>query len=181
MKKVYAMVADGTEEGELLNVADILRRAAVDTEIVSISDRTVTSSHGVKLIADRVLSEVELTDCDLLFIPGGMPGSKNLAACESLVIAAKKLIAGGKRVAAICAAPALVLAEHGLLNGVRATCFPDFEGRMCGAVVTGARVETDGLITTARGLGCAIELGLELVKLLCGAELAAEIKRKIIF
>ena len=181
MKKVYAMIANGTEECELLNVVDILRRAAVDTEIVSISDRTVTTSHGVVISADRTIGEVNLTDCDLLFIPGGMPGSKNLAECAPLVGAIPKLLALGKRVAAICAAPSLVLAEHGFLVGKKATCFPAFEDRMPGAVLTGGRVETDGLITTARGLGCSIELGLELVSLLCGAEKSDEIRQKIVF
>ena len=181
MKKVYAMIADGTEECELLNVVDILRRAGVDTQIVSISDKTVTSSHGVVISADRTVSEVDLTDCDLLFIPGGMPGSKNLAACDKLISAIPKLLNSGRRVASICAAPALVLAEHGYLEGKKATCFPAFEDRMNGAVTTGARVQTDGLITTARGLGCSIELGLELVALLCGAALSAEIKQKIVF
>lgn len=181
MKKVYAMIADGTEECELLNVVDILRRAGVDTEIVSVSGKTVTSSHGVVISADRTVGEVELADCDLLFIPGGMPGSKNLAECGKLVSAVSDMIKSGKRVVAICAAPALVLAEHGFLEGKRATCFPSFEDRMCGATVTGTRVETDGLITTARGLGCSIELGLEIVSLLCGAELSAQISKKIVF
>ncbi|MCH5350844.1 MAG: DJ-1/PfpI family protein [Clostridiales bacterium] len=181
MKKIYAMVAEGTEECELLNVVDIARRAGIDTEIVSISGKTVKTSHGVVVTADKTVDEVNLTDCDLLFIPGGMPGSKNLADCDKLISAVGGMIKAGKRVAAICAAPALVLSEHGFLEGKRATCFPAFEDRMRGAVVTGGRVETDGLITTARGLGCAIELGLEIVSLLCGAELAAEIRQKIVF
>lgn len=181
MGKIYAMVADGTEECELLNVVDITRRAGLDTEIVSISTKTVTTSHGVILTADRTIGEVDLTDCDMLFIPGGMPGSKHLAECDKLISAANTLIKSGKRVAAICAAPALVLAEHGLLDGKKATCFPAFEDRMRGAVVTGARVEKDGLITTARGLGCSIELGLCIVAQLCGEEKAAEIRQKIVF
>ncbi len=181
MKKVYAVAADGTEEGELLNVVDILRRAGVDTEIVSIGESVFTSSHGVKIAADRTLGEVDLNSCDLLFVPGGMPGSKKLAECEPLISAIRALLGGGKKVAAICAAPALVLGEHGLIDGKRATCFPDFESRMGGAIVTGGRVETDGNITTARGLGCALELGLELVKLLCGEAKSAEIRQKIQF
>lgn len=181
MKKVYAMLAEGTEECELLNVVDITRRAGLDVEIVSISGKTVKTSHGVVISADRTIDEVNLTDCDLLFIPGGMPGSKNLAECDKLISAVGDMIKSGKRVAAICAAPALVLAEHGYLEGKKATCFPAFEGRMRGAVVTGSRVETDGLITTARGLGCSIELGLEITSLLCGAALSAEIRQKIVF
>ncbi|MCH5158768.1 MAG: DJ-1/PfpI family protein [Clostridiales bacterium] len=181
MKKIYAMIAEGTEECELLNVVDIARRAALDVEIVSVSGKTVTTSHGVVITADKTIDEVNLTECDLLFIPGGMPGSKNLAACGKLVSAVGDMLKKGKRVAAICAAPALVLAEHGFLEGKKATCFPSFEDRMCGAVVTKGRVETDGLITTARGLGCSIELGLEIVSLLCGEALSAEVRQKIVF
>lgn len=179
--KVIAMVANGTEECELLNVVDILRRAGVETQIVSIDGAEVVSSHGVKLIADATVENADLTDCDLLFIPGGMPGSERLGNNEKLITAIDKLLKSGKRVASICAAPALVLAAHGFLNGKKATCFPSFENRLTGATATGARVVTDGLVTTARGLGCSLELGLEIVKLLVGKEKADEIKEKIIF
>ena len=179
--KVIAMVANGTEECELLNVVDILRRAGVETKIVSIDGAEVVSSHGVKLIADGAVENTDLTDCDLLFIPGGMPGSERLGGNEKLIAAIDKLLKSGKRVAAICAAPALVLAAHGFLNGKKATCFPSFEDRLTGATVMGARVVTDGNITTARGLGCSLELGLEIVKLLVGKDKADEIKEKIIF
>lgn len=177
--KVFAMLADGTEEGELLNVVDILRRAQIDTSIVSVSGRTAESSHGVKIVADHTLDEVDLTDCNLIFVPGGMPGSTRLGECEKLIDAISTLLASGKRVAAICAAPAVVLGAHGFLEGKRATCFPGFEKYMHGARVTGERVVTDGQITTARGLGCAIDLGLELVSLLLGRQAAERIKEKI--
>ncbi len=181
MPKVYAMAANGTEECELFNVVDVLRRAGAVVEIVSIDGEKPMSSHGVTIVADRLIDSVDLADCDILFVPGGMPGSERLGACAALIDGIEHRIESGKRVAAICAAPAVVLGEHGFLRGKRATCFPGFEARMNGAVVTGARVETDGLITTARGLGCAIELGLELIKILFGEEKAEEIKRKIQF
>ncbi len=179
--KIHCMAANGTEEAELLNVVDVLRRAGADAAIVSIDGEEFTSSHGVKIKADAVIENVDLSDCDLLFVPGGMPGSKRLGACERLTRAVGDMLNKGKRVAAICAAPALVLGANGYLVGKKATCFPGFESEMRGATVTGARVTTDGLITTARGLGCAIELGLELVRLLFGADKAEEIKGKIQF
>ncbi len=180
-KRVYAMVANGTEEAELLNVVDLLRRAGIEVVITSVDGATVTSSHGVRLIADALIDSVDLTDADMIFVPGGMPGSKRLADTKKLIDAIGKMLDGGKRVAAICAAPALVLGAHGFLNGKKATCFPGFEAEMRGASVTGGRVETDGLVTTAQGLGCALELGLEIIALLLGKSTALSIKEKICF
>ena len=181
MIKVNAVMTDGTEEAELLNVVDILKRAGAEVNLVSIAGKTVTSSHGVTLTADGTLQDTELTDCDLLFVPGGMPGSKYLGECKALTSAIDGMLSAGKKVAAICAAPALVLGNNGFLKGKRATCFPGFEQYMVGATVTGARVERDGSIITARGLGCAIELGLELVSILFGKDKSDEIKAKIQF
>ena len=179
-KKVFAFVADGTEEGELINVVDILRRAGIDVKLVSIDGATVTSSHGVRLCADAVIADVDASEANLLFVPGGMPGSRRLGGCAPLVSAIRAALEAGKRVAAICAAPAVVLGANGFLTGKRGICFPGFESEMNGCeVVHGARVVTDGNITTARGLGCAIDLGLELVSLLYGADKAQEVKSKI--
>lgn len=182
MSKVYAMIADGTEEVECLAVVDILRRAGVDTVLVSVSGKQIIGSHKIKIKADASVDDVELTDADLLFLPGGMPGAKNLAACGKVMSAVDAMLKGGKRVAAICAAPAVVLGENGYLRGVKAVCYPGFEGGMRGAtVMSGARVVTDGNITTARGLGCAVELGLEIVTLLAGYHASEEIKSAIQF
>ncbi|MCH5160729.1 MAG: DJ-1/PfpI family protein [Clostridiales bacterium] len=181
MIRVNAVMADGTEEAELLNVVDILKRAGADVKLVSIAGKTVTSSHGILLTADLTLQDTDLSDCDLLFVPGGMPGSKSLGENNTLVSAIGDMLECGKKVAAICAAPALVLGANGFLRGVKATCFPGFEQYMTGAVVTGGRVEADGNIITARGLGCAIELGLELVAALFGRAQSDEIKAKIQF
>lgn len=183
MPKVYAMIANGTEEVECLAVVDVLRRAGAEVTLVSIEhDRTVTSSHGVKIVADAASDAVDLTDCDALFVPGGMPGSSRLAAYKPLVSAIGALLEKGKRVAAICAAPSVVLGANGFLRGKNAVCFPGFEDGMSGAnVQAGARVVTDGNITTARGLGCAIELGLELVGLLFDAKTANALAAKIQF
>lgn len=181
MIKAIAVMTDGTEEAELLNVVDILARAGAEIKLVSTAEKTVVSSHGVTLTADASLSDVKFDDCDLLFIPGGMPGSKRLGENKELVSAIEKTLARGKTVAAICAAPALVLGANGFLKGRKATCFPGFETYMTGATVTGARVQSDGNIVTARGLGCAIELGLELVAILFGKDMSDGIKEKIQF
>ncbi len=180
MYKVYAMIADGTEEVECLGVADVLRRAGVNTELVSVGGKTVTGSHGIVITADRTLDGTDLSVADMLFIPGGIPGTNVLAQCDKLIAAIGAALSDGKRVAAICAAPALVLGANGYLKGKKAVCFPGYEDKMLGAeVVRGARVVTDGNITTARGLGCALELGVELVRLIVGDKQADDIAAKI--
>ena len=180
MAKVYAMIADGTEEVECLTVVDLLRRAKIDVVLTSVDNKQIKGSHGVLIQADATIEEVSLSDADLIFLPGGMPGSEHLAACSKLVAAIGEQLRSNKRVAAICAAPAVVLGANGFLRGKKAVCFPGFEGGCIGAeIVTGARVVTDGSITTSRGLGCAVDLGLELIGLLIGEKTAQTVKSAI--
>lgn len=180
MAKVYAMIADGTEEVECLSVVDILRRSGVETVLVSVGEKKkVLSSHKVKIKADTTVDKVDFSDGDAIFLPGGMPGSENLSACETLIDALRQTLERGGRIAAICAAPAVVLGRHGFLEGKTVTCFPGFEQELKGAIYTHQGVITDGNITTARGLGYAIDLGLELARLLVGEEKAETVKAKI--
>ncbi|MCH5156136.1 MAG: DJ-1/PfpI family protein [Clostridiales bacterium] len=180
MPKVYAMIADGTEEVECLAVVDLLRRAKIDTALVSVDGKQVESSHKINIKADYTVGEVDLTAADLIFLPGGMPGSEHLAACGDLISAVDKQLKAGKRVAAICAAPAVVLGANGFLRGKKAVCFPGFEDGCIGAtVMPSARVVTDGNVTTARGMGCAVDLGLELIGLLIGKDKADAVKKAI--
>ena len=182
MIKAIAMIADGTEEVECLGVVDILRRAGVQTSLVAVGGKTIVSSHGVTITADKTVDEVDFGEADLIFVAGGLPGTRNLAACKPLINGIKQALSDGRRVAAICAAPALVLGANGFLKGKKAACYPGFEDNMTGAQIqSSARVVTDGNVTTARGLGCTIELGLELVRLLIGDGQADEIKDKIQF
>lgn len=178
MAKVYAFAADGMEEVECLAVCDVLLRAEVDVKLVSIMGRKeITGSHGFKITADELFEEIT-DDADVLFLPGGMPGTLRLTAHKGLAEMLKAHHAAGKRLAAICAAPS-VLGGLGLVKGHKATCFPGWEEKMDGAEITGAAVETDRLISTGRGMGCSIDLGLELVKLLVNEETAADLKKKI--
>lgn len=178
--KAFAMIADGTEEVECLAVVDVLRRAGIDTALVSVDGLTVTGSHGIKITADRVIADADFTGVDMLFVPGGLPGSERLGVCVPLIDGIKRVLDSGKRVAAICAAPANVLGANGFLRGVKATCYPGHEARMTGCNYTEERVVTDGQITTARGMGCTLELGLELVRLLKGEDAASALAEKII-
>ena len=178
--KAYAMIADGTEEVECLAVVDVLRRAGLHMPIVAVGGPTVIGSHGIKITADATLGEADISDADLLFIPGGKAGAAKLAESKPLISAIEKVLSRGGRVAAICAAPALVLGANGFLSGKRATCYPGFEQYITNAVVCGDRVVTDGQITTAKAMGCSVELGIELVRLVV-SEQAAEIIREQIF
>ncbi|MBR1681958.1 MAG: DJ-1/PfpI family protein [Bacteroidaceae bacterium] len=163
---IYLFFATGTEEIEALATADILRRAGLDVEIVSITgERTVTGAHGIRVEADALLDDVEFFDADLLVLPGGMPGATNLADCATLNERIRDHVIVGRPVAAICAAP-LVLGRLGLLQGKRATCYPGFEGELAGATCTGALVERDGQFITGKGPAAVFEFGYALVELL---------------
>lgn len=178
MAKVYAFVADEMDEVECLAVCDCLKRAKVDVKLVSIMGRNmVTGSHGFKIEADCLFEEIT-DDADVLFLPGGLVGTNNLKAHKGLAEMLKSHAAAGKRLAAICAAPS-ILGELGLAEGHRATCYPGFESQMKGADCRGDGVITDRLISTGRGLGWAIDLGLELIRLLVSEEEAEQIRAAI--
>ena len=166
---IAVILADGFEEIEALTPVDMLRRAGLDVKTVGLNAKIAIGSHKIPVICDLQPSEVELDKVSLVIFPGGMPGSLGLDASPftDKVIAAVN--ENGGRIAAICAAP-LVLGRRGLLDGKRATCYPGFEKELKGAIITDAGVVTDGNITTARGMGVALEFSKELITLICGKE-----------
>ena len=181
MKKVCVFLADGFEEIEGLTVVDILRRAKVEVSTVSIMDTLdIHGAHGINIKADQMFDEADFSVADMLVLPGGMPGTTNLAACGQLTEALKKADQEKRGIAAICAAPS-VLGDLGLLKGKKAVCYPGFEARLNGAEVLQIPVVTDGHITTSRGMGTAIAFALELVKRLGSAEQAQQIGSSIIW
>lgn len=164
---IAVLLAEGFEEIEALLPVDMLRRAGLNVKTVGITGKTVTGSHGIPVIADMLPDELPLSEITLAIFPGGMPGALNLDASpftDKVIEAVKK---NGARLAAICAAP-LVFGRRGLLDGKEATCYPGFEGELRGARVLSAPVVTDGLITTAKGMGAALEFSKELLKLTVG-------------
>ena len=174
---VYVLLAEGFEEIEALAPVDILRRGGVEVRTVGITGKTVCGSHGIPVIADILPSEVA-DDMEMLVFPGGLPGSDHLHASpesDRLITMAKEK---GAHIAAICAAPYL-LGLRGLLDGKRATSYPDekFRSRLLGADTCDERVVTDGLITTGMGMGAAQEFGLRLLALLAGEEAAEKIAK----
>ena len=161
---VYLFFATGTEEIEALGTADIIRRAGLDLQIVSITGkRIVTGAHGIRVETDVLLEDVAFFDADMLILPGGMPGAANFAACEDLNERIRDHAYLGRPVAAICAAP-LVLGRLGLLEGKRATCYPGFENELRGATCTGALVERDGQFITGKGPAAVFEFGYTIVE-----------------
>lgn len=127
-KPSYLFLADGFEEIEALSVVDVLRRAEVEIATVSITESTeVTGAHGIKVTADTTIGEIDPAEAEWLILPGGMPGSTNLHECAPLSEALKAHNAKGGKIAAICAAPAVVLAPLGILDGRKATCYPGMQ------------------------------------------------------
>lgn len=179
---VYMFLAEGFEEVEAIAPLDLLRRAGVQIETVSIDPdrRSVPGSHGIYVMADKSIDDINVSDAEMLILPGGAPGTVNLLECEKLMAMLDEAVSSGKRIAAICAAPAKILGAKGYLNGRVATCYPGLENMLSGAVFTPNSVVTDGNFTTSRGLGTACEFGIELVSVLCGREKAEEIRKSVV-
>ncbi len=176
---VYLFLADGFEEIEGLTVVDLLRRAEIKITMVSVTGNLkIAGSHNIKVEADGLFEDYDYKDAELLVLPGGMPGTKNLGAHKELVELLKKFRTEDKALAAICAAPS-VLGENGLLQGKKVTCFPGFEEKLIGAKATGARAVTDGNIITGKGMGTAIEFSLEIIRFLANNETAERIGKTI--
>jgi 4-methyl-5(b-hydroxyethyl)-thiazole monophosphate biosynthesis len=175
---IIILLANGFEEIEALTPLDMLRRAGLDVKTVGINGMTVTGSHGIKVVCDASPDDIDLFDVTMAIFPGGMPGSLNLDASPytNEVIAA--VTSNGGHLAAICAAP-LVFGRRGILNGKKATCYPGFENELIGAEITDIGVVTDKNITTARGMGVALDFAEELIKICLGKEKADEISKAI--
>ena len=181
MSRVGIFLADGFEEIEGLTVVDILRRAGIDISMISINGKKkVTGAHGIALDTDEDIVQCDPDKLDMLVLPGGMPGTTNLAACEKLTEALKKADQEKRGIAAICAAPS-VLGDLGFLKGKKAVCYPGFESRLTGAEVLAVPVVTDGHITTSRGMGTAIAFALELTKRLKDEETVKQVGRSILY
>ena len=187
MKQIAIFLAEGFEEIEGLTVVDILRRAGIAIDMVSITGSVkVTGSHGIEITADKTISATDFTKLDMIVLPGGMPGTENLYAhkglesCEALMKQVDAFAKEEKYLAAICAAPS-IYGHRGLLSGKRACCYPGFESHLTGAKVTAAEVSVDGHMITSRGMGTAIPFALAIVEAFCGKEKAEELSKSIIY
>ena len=180
-KTVLVPVADGSEELETICIVDVLRRAGANTILASVGKLEVNGSKGVKLFADRLFATCINETYDLIALPGGMPGSQHLSDCTGLIEALKRQRAEGRLYAAICAAPAVTLYPHGLLEGRRVTCHPNFAHLLSNAQLLDTAVVVDGNCITSRGAGTAVEFSLTLVEQLEGKEKAQEVARGMAF
>lgn len=180
MKKTLILLAEGFEEVEALTAVDLLRRAKIGCDMISLGDSdTVTGSHGIAVHADRRFSETDFDAYDGAILPGGMPGTKNLAADERVLALLRDFRDGGKLTAAICAAPT-VLAKAGLLEGRTAVCYPGMEEQLTGAKIGLESVAVDGSVITGRGMGTAIAFALALVRYYNGGEAAEALAESIV-
>ena len=180
MKKIAIHLAEGFEEIEAVSIIDVLRRAGFDVEIVSITGNLeVTGSHQIKITADQLFEDTDYSKIDMLVLPGGMPGAKNLKEHIGLAEQIINFNDNGKPLGAICAAP-LVLGNLGILKDIKATCYPGFEGELHGAIVTENDVELAGTVITGKGAGVAIDFALKIVEMFKGKEEANELARKMI-
>lgn len=189
--KAYIFLADGFEEVEALTTADLLIRAGINTILVKVPGGTedtaskckaVRGSHNIYVKPDKTLnsdiSASDLLDGDCIILPGGMPGTKNLAQNKDVINTIKNYSSSGKVIAAICAAPS-VLGSCGLLKGKKATCFPGFEDKLEGAAIMNTGAVSDGNIVTGKSMGSAVSFGLEIIKVLLGNDASEKTEQSI--
>ena len=177
---VYMLLGTGFEETEAIAPLDLLRRAGVDVLTVGVNGKTVYGSHKIGIEADITLEEMDLTNLDMIILPGGLGGVASVRASREAMQALSFAWNNGKFVAAICAGPT-VLADLGITDGKQATCYPGCESGMGSAqVVAGAACVRDGKLVTGTSAGCAIPFGLALIAALKGDEAANTIKNQIV-
>ena len=175
---VYILLAPGFEETEALVPADLLRRAGIETALVSLEGELVPGGHQIVVRADLTLDQLDLAQADMVMLPGGGVGVKNLGEDPRVEALVREAMEREIPLSAICAAPTL-LGRWGMLEGKKATCYPGMENRLTGAAAEAAGVVTDGRLITGRAAGSAVEFGLKLVEALAGEEKAQEVRHGI--
>ena len=182
MKKACVILAEGFEEVEAITPIDYLRRAGVEVTVLGVGGTSIRGSHDIRVEAEAALDEGSAAKAwDCVVVPGGGVGARNIAASREAVALIRAQAAAGGLVAAICAAPAVVL--HGgcnLLQGRRFTGYPGTEAQVTGATFVPDRVVIDGNLVTARGAGCAGEFARSIVAILVGKEAAADLASKVL-
>lgn len=172
---VYMFLADGFEEIEALSVVDILRRGGVEIETVSITDdKKVRGAHHITVFSDITADDIK--ECTCVILPGGLPGTTNLAASKKVEEKVRETYENGGIIAAICAAPS-VFYGYGILDGKKATSYPGYEEEMPLCNHTGTQVEVDGNIVTSKGAGTAHLFGFKLLEMLKNKETSEKIKK----
>ena len=175
---VYILLGPGFEEAEVVVPADLLRRGGVEVALVGLTGPEVTGSHNITLKADMTLDQVSPDHTQALMFPGGMGGVAAISDSPEALELIRRIYEDGRAyLAAICAAPSVVLGPMGILQGRRAVCYPGMEGGMTGAIpCMDVPVSVDGKVVTGKGPGAAFDFGLKLVELLAGSETACQVR-----
>ena len=176
---VYMFLGTGFEETEAIAPLDLLRRAGVEVKTVGLNGSVITGSHGIPVAADMEITELDISDAQMVILPGGLGGVASIRACDKAMNAVRTAWEQGKFCAAICAGPT-VLADLGITEGRKATCYPGCEGGMGNATMVNAAAVRDGKLITGTSAGCAVPFGLALIEALKGREEADRIANQIV-
>lgn len=177
---VYMLLGTGFEETEAIAPLDLLRRAGVEVLTVGLNGKVIYGSHNIGVEADIDISELDLTDLEMIVLPGGLGGVASIRASKEAMEAIRFAYENGKYTAAICAGPT-VLADLGIVDGKNATCYPGCENGMGQAIMAeNAASVIDGKLITGTSAGCAIPFGLSLIEVLKGKEEAERIAKQIV-
>lgn len=179
-KKILVPVADGIEMIEALSIVDVFRRAGAHVDIASVGDMVITSSHNVKITADKLIGDCKTEEYDLVAVPGGIPGAENLRNSNILVDILKRQNGAKKLYGAICASPAVVLEHHGLLEGKKAIGHPLFIAELSNPAETKSKVVIDQNCITSRGAGTAVDFALELLGIVMGEDKKREVAKGMV-
>ena len=177
---VYMLLGTGFEETEAVAPLDLLRRAGVEVSTVGLNGKVIYGAHGIGVEADITIGQMDLTNLEMIILPGGLGGVTSCRACPEAMEALRFAWDNGKLVAAICAGPT-VLADLHITDGMHTTCFPGCEGMMGTALCQeGKAAVTDGRLITGTSAGCAIPFGLELIAALKGRDVAEQVKEQFV-
>ena len=177
---IYMLLGTGFEETEAIAPLDLLRRADIRVATVGLNGKTIYGSHKIGVEADMEIGEMDLTDLEGIILPGGLGGVASIKACPQALEAVKFAWENQKLVAAICAGPT-ILAQLGITDGKKATCYPGCEAQMGSAIIVpGAAAVTDGNVVTGTSVGCATAFALALIAVLKGQEASDRVAGQIV-
>lgn len=176
---VYMLLGTGFEETEAIAPLDLLRRAGVNVATVGLNGKIIRGSHNIGIEADMEIGELDLTNLEMIILPGGLGGVASIKACPQAMDAVRFAYENDKFAAAICAGPT-ILAALGITDGKNATCYPGCEEQMGSAKMVEAAAVTDGKVITGTSAGCAVPFGLALIAALKGQDTADAIAKQIV-
>lgn len=180
MKKIAVHIAEGFEEIEAVTIIDVLRRAGLVVKTVSVTgEKLVTGSHRIPILTDFLFEEIDYSTIDMIILPGGMPGAKNLDEHTGLKEQILSFHKQKKPLGAICAAP-IVFGHLNILNNKMAVCYPGFETELKGANVQHSPVAIDEHILTGQGVGAALAFALKITEELVGKNKADQLAKAML-